>query len=106
MKHFIQELESRNVLKVASIYAFIAWIVIQVATATFPYLHIPSQVITGIIILSVLLFPVAILISWKYELIPDEKRPEPGPQNEAVSETPTEGLTQSIPHKNLFLFFI
>lgn len=38
---FFQELKRRNVYKVAVAYAVVAWLLIQIATATFPVLEIP-----------------------------------------------------------------
>jgi len=39
---FFAELKRRNVYKVAVAYAIVGWLLIQVATATFPVLEIPN----------------------------------------------------------------
>ena len=39
---FISELKRRNVYKVAVAYAVVAWLLIQVATQTFPFFEVPT----------------------------------------------------------------
>jgi hypothetical protein len=40
--NFFSELKRRNVYKVAVAYAVVGWLVIQIATSTFPVLEIPN----------------------------------------------------------------
>jgi hypothetical protein len=40
--NFFTELKRRNVYKVAVAYAAIGWLLIQIATTTFPVLQIPT----------------------------------------------------------------
>ena len=63
-KRFFNELRRRKVIKVAGIYAFVAWILIQVATNTFPALHLPAWAITLVVVLVILGFPIAIVLAW------------------------------------------
>jgi TolB-like protein len=68
---FWQELKRRKVMRVAITYAVVAWIVIQIAVATFPTLLIPDWALR-LVTMSVLLgFPVAIILAWAFELSPD-----------------------------------
>src|SRR3982075_565788 len=68
---FFAELKRRNVYKVAVAYAVVAWLVIQVATSTFPVLEIPN-VATKLVIAVVLLgFPIALIIAWAFEMTPE-----------------------------------
>ncbi|MBK9175143.1 MAG: hypothetical protein IPM46_02165 [Flavobacteriales bacterium] len=62
-----QELKRRNVLRVATVYAMAAWIMIQVAVAVFPYLGLPKWLVTAVIVLTLVGFPIALIISWVYE---------------------------------------
>lgn len=71
MSSFFRELKRRNVYKVAVAYAVVAWLLIQVATQTFPFLEIPAWAVRLVIMVLLLGFPVAIVIAWAFELTPD-----------------------------------
>ncbi len=68
MRNFFGELKRRKVYRVAVAYAVAAWLVIQIATQTFPFLDIPNWTVRLIIILTVLGFPVALILSWAFDL--------------------------------------
>ena len=70
-KHFFVELRRRNIYRVAAAYAIVGWLVIQVATQTFPFLEIPSWCVRLVIVLLALGFPVALILAWAYELTPE-----------------------------------
>src|ERR1044072_9048360 len=67
-KKFFTELKRRKVYRVAVAYAVLAWLVIQVTTQTFPFLEIPNWVVKLVIVLLALGFPVALLLSWAFDL--------------------------------------
>jgi TolB-like protein/Tfp pilus assembly protein PilF len=67
---FFGELRRRNVYKVAVAYAVVGWLLIQVATQVFPFLEVPSWAIRLIILAIAIGFPVALMISWAFELTP------------------------------------
>ena len=71
MASFFGELRRRNVFKVAVAYAIVAWLVIQIADTTFPILQIPDWAVAFVTMLLLLGFPVALILSWAYELTPD-----------------------------------
>ena len=71
MNSFFRELKRRNVYKVAVAYAVVAWLLIQIATQTFPFLEIPAWAVRLVIMVLLLGFPVAIVIAWAFELTPD-----------------------------------
>lgn len=71
MTRIWQELKRRNVLRVATVYAMAAWLVIQVAVAIFPYLEFPKWTVTAVIVLALVGFPIALILSWIYEWSPD-----------------------------------
>src|SRR5205085_3734144 len=93
--NFFAELKRRHVYKVAVAYAVVGWLVIQIATSTFPVLEIPN-VATKLVIAVVLLgFPIALVIAWAFEMTPegikrtedirpDEKLPQWGRQKFAA----------------------
>jgi serine/threonine-protein kinase len=70
-RNFFAELKRRNVYKVAVAYAVVAWLLIQVATATFPVLEIPNWATKLVIVLVVLGFPIALVLAWAFELTPE-----------------------------------
>jgi TolB-like protein/tetratricopeptide (TPR) repeat protein len=67
---FFSELRRRNVYKVAVAYAVIGWLLIQIATQTFPFLEIPNWAIRLVIMLVVIGFPISLLLAWAFELTP------------------------------------
>ena len=69
-RNFFAELKRRNVYKVAVAYAVVAWLLIQIATATFPVLEIPNWAIKLVIVLVLLGFPIALILAWAFELTP------------------------------------
>jgi TolB-like protein/Flp pilus assembly protein TadD len=69
-KKFFTELKRRKVYRVAVAYAVIAWLLIQIATQTFPFFEIPAWTVRLIIVALVLGFPVALLLSWAFDLTP------------------------------------
>ncbi|GAB5410297.1 MAG: hypothetical protein BalsKO_26620 [Balneolaceae bacterium] len=68
---FIEELKRRNVTKVATAYAIAGWVIIQVSDIVFPRLGLPDWTITFIIALVGIGFPIALIVSWAFELTPD-----------------------------------
>ncbi len=64
------ELKRRSVYKVAVAYVVVAWLLIQVATQTFPVFDIPNWVARAVIVLLSLGFPIALILAWVFELTP------------------------------------
>jgi hypothetical protein len=82
------ELKRRNVYKVAIAYAIVAWLLIQIATQVFPFFEIPNWAIRLVIMLLVLGFPVALVLSWAYELTPEGvKRTEDVGPHESITRS-------------------
>jgi TolB-like protein/Flp pilus assembly protein TadD len=69
--NFFAELKRRNVYKVAVAYAVVGWLVIQIATSTFPVLEIPNVATKLVIALVLLGFPIALVIAWAFEMTPE-----------------------------------
>ncbi len=69
--NFFSELRRRNVYKVAVAYGVVGWLVIQVTATIVPALHIPDGVTTAVVILTLLGFPVALVIAWAFEMTPE-----------------------------------
>lgn len=65
------ELKRRNVFRVAAAYAVVAWLLIEVADTIFPRLGLPDWTVTLVIALLILGFPLALALSWAYEITPE-----------------------------------
>ena len=112
-KKFFTELKRRKVYRVAVAYAVIAWLIIQIATQTFPFFEIPTWTVRLVIVALVLGFPVALLLSWIFDLTPggitrtdeveDVKPPAASivpARAKAVSEPPEKSIAV-LPFENL-----
>jgi TolB-like protein/Tfp pilus assembly protein PilF len=100
MQNFFSELKRRKVYRVAVAYAVVAWLVIQIATQTFPFLEIPNWIVRFIIVLVVLGFPVALLLSWAFDITPQGiKRTEDIPST-ATAKIPEKSIAV-LPFENL-----
>jgi hypothetical protein len=62
MNSFFSELKRRNVYKVAVAYAVGGWLLVQIATQTFPFFDVPNWAIRLVILLVVIGFPIALII--------------------------------------------
>jgi hypothetical protein len=83
---FFAELKRRNVYNVAVAYAVVGWLVIQVTATIVPALHLPDGLTTAVVVLTLVGFPVALVIAWAFEMTPEGmKRTEDGPPNESIT---------------------
>ena len=69
--NFFGELKRRNVYKVAVAYAVVAWLLIQAASILFPTFEAPPWVMKIFIIVIIFGFPVALVLSWAFEITPE-----------------------------------
>src|SRR5256714_9315680 len=69
-RKFFTELKRRKVYRVAVAYAILSWLLIQIATQVFPFFEIPTWAVRLIVVALVLGFPVALLLSWAFDLTP------------------------------------
>src|SRR3982750_1474896 len=83
MNNFFAELKRRHVYKVAVTYAVVGWVVIQVVATIVPGLHLANGLRTLVIVVTLLGFPVALLLAWAYDLTPQ------GLQRANLEQTPT-----------------
>src|SRR6202051_708481 len=70
-RHFVSELRRRNVYKVAVAYAVVSGLLIQIATQVFPFFEIPNWAVRLVLLLLILGFPVALILSWAFEITPE-----------------------------------
>ncbi len=71
IRRFLAELKGRGVYRVAAFYAAGSWALLQVADIFFPILGFPDWAITTVLAIAALGFPVAIMLSWVFEITPE-----------------------------------
>jgi TolB-like protein/Tfp pilus assembly protein PilF len=69
--NFLAELKRRNVYRAAVAYGVVAWFLTQVTTQVFPLFEIPNSAMRFVVIALAVGFPIAMLLSWLYELTPE-----------------------------------
>jgi len=67
---FFAELKRRHVLRVAALYAAVAWLLIQVTDVVSEPLGLAGWLLKVVIWLTAIGFPVALVIAWSFELTP------------------------------------
>jgi TolB-like protein/Tfp pilus assembly protein PilF len=70
-KNFFAELKRRNVYRAAVAYGVVAWFLAQLTTQVFPFFEIPNSAVRFVVIALAAGFPIAMLLSWVYELTPE-----------------------------------
>jgi TolB-like protein/Flp pilus assembly protein TadD len=69
--NFFAELKRRNVYKVAVAYAVVAWLLIQAASILLPTFEAPPSAMKILVVVLVLGFPAALILSWAFEITPE-----------------------------------
>ena len=70
-KTFFRELKRRNVYKVATAYAVIAWLLIEAASLLLSGHEERTSVVTALVVILALGFILALYISWAFEATPE-----------------------------------
>ena len=65
------EMRRRNIFKVSLAYAIVSWLVVQIADVILPTFNAPQWIMQVLVLLLILVFPIAVLLSWAYELTPE-----------------------------------
>lgn len=71
----VGEMRRRNIFKVSLAYAILSWLIVKVASLVLPLFDTPSWVLQILVLALILLFPVAVLLAWAFELTPQGFRP-------------------------------
>ena len=83
---FFSELKRRNVYKVAVAYAVVAWLLIQAASIILPTFEAPAWTMKVLMAALVIGFPLAIVLSWAFEITPEGiKRESEVTPNESIT---------------------
>ena len=70
LSQFWQELKRRKVIYVITVYASAAFVIIELANNVAEPLNLPERTPTFIIIVLAIGFPLAIILSWIFDLTP------------------------------------
>src|ERR1043166_5040541 len=92
MRNFFAELKRRKVYRVAVSYAVVAWVLIQIDTQVFP-LFTPTWVVQLIVVVAALGFPVALVLSWIFDITPEGIK--------RTADVPVEPMLASVPEKSI-----
>ena len=90
MGNLFHELKRRKVFRVAAVYAVVAWLLIEVTSTVLPTFDAPTWVNQTITLLLILGFPIALILSWAYEVTPEGIRTDAGAQPVAASVPSTD----------------
>jgi len=95
-KRLFDDLKRRKVFRVAAVYLVGAWVLIQIADATFEPLNLPAWSTSMVLWLLVLGFPVAIILAWALDVTPEGIKRTPAIEPEAPAPIPDTGSEPSI----------
>jgi TolB-like protein/Tfp pilus assembly protein PilF len=73
-RDFFAELKRRNVYKVAIAYIVGGWALSQGIAQVFPVFDVPNWIIRLIVLLIIIGFPVALILTWAFEITPEGLR--------------------------------
>ena len=81
------ELKRRNVVKVGVAYAIVGWLLVEIAATILPIFEAPVWTVQVFTLFLILGFPVALILSWAYELTPTGvERTKSVPLSESISK--------------------
>ena len=92
MNGFFEEAKRRNVYRVAAAYIIAAAGVIQMASAAFPAWELPNWGLRLVIVLSLLGFPVALMLGWAYDITA-----------QGIEVTPTAAVPRAHRRRNIIM---
>jgi TolB-like protein/Tfp pilus assembly protein PilF len=79
MTGFFEEVQRRKVYRVAAAYIIAAGFIIQIGSAVFPALDVPSWAFRLVVVLLLMGFPIALILAWAYDVTPQGIRATPTP---------------------------
>lgn len=117
MAAFLSELKRRKVFRLALVYLVVAWVLVQIVATVEAPLNLPNWVDTFIIVLLAVGFPIALIMSWAFDVTPaglvktqapeentEPSAPAPDDTNDVSTDTAAEVLHNSVavlPFENL-----
>ena len=110
---FLGEIKRRKVFRVAIVYAVVAWGLVEIVATVEAPLGLPDWIDTLVIVLVVVGFPLALVLSWAYDMTPagiirtkelesaDDRSGDAGTSAEAPQEDPLSNSVAVLPFENL-----
>ncbi len=71
VRGFLAELKRRRVTRVAVVYAVVTFAVLQAADIIIPALQLPEWTLTLLVVVTLLGFPISLVLAWAYDLTPE-----------------------------------
>src|SRR5205823_2149812 len=90
-----------KVYRVAIAYAVASWLLIQIATQVFPFFEIPNWAVRLVVIVLVLGFPIALILSWIFDLTPQGIRRTDDSDRSLAALQIAPATTRNIPEKSI-----
>src|SRR5205809_6925316 len=100
-RDFLAELKRRNVYRVAIAYAVASWLLIQIATQVFPFFEIPNWAVRLVVIVLVMVFPIALILSWIFDLTPQGIRRTDDSDRSLAALQIAPATTRNIPENSM-----
>jgi class 3 adenylate cyclase/tetratricopeptide (TPR) repeat protein len=99
IKNLIGELQRRKTFRVAAAYIVVAWVLIEGASVILPAFNAPEWILPGLIIALVAGLPVAVALSWIFDITPEglQKTDDMDAAAELAGESPLEAPTELKP---------
>lgn len=88
---FLEELKRRKTVRVALVYLAAAYAVLQVADIVLPALGAPEWMDRGLVLVSAIGLPVAIILAWAFRITPDGVRREVDADSPDISVSALQG---------------
>src|SRR5882762_4059733 len=92
MSNFFEELQRRKVYRVAAAYIIAAGFIIQIGSAVFPAWELPNWTLRLVVVLLLIGFPIALILSWAYDVTA-----------QGIRATPTASVPGTHRRRNLIL---
>ncbi|MCG8468891.1 MAG: tetratricopeptide repeat protein [Gemmatimonadetes bacterium] len=87
----MSELRRRKVFRAAAIYVVVAWAAVEVTDVVAPSLQLPEWTPTLVIVVALIGFPLALILSWAFDLTPAGTAPASSSSREATVEAGLDG---------------
>ena len=71
IRDFLQEIQRRNVVRVAVVYIIAGWFTMQVVDVMFPALRLPEWLTSAVAAFILIGFPFALIFAWAFEMTPE-----------------------------------
>ncbi|MGI9629206.1 MAG: hypothetical protein ACR2QM_20450 [Longimicrobiales bacterium] len=102
-----QELRRRKVVRVVVAYGAVALVLIEAANNILPALGVTDSVNRLVVLATLAGLPIAVLLAWKFDVVPDSGEPESntsarvGELSATGTRTPTSTTSEPLPHERV-----